>query len=137
MIDATKGRVSLTSVDASGKVQTADFYDGIFTVIQPKSGKGRVDLILKPPVCGSSSRGAGRAAQKGKPTRLWGKGKGKFRTKGRYGAATVTGTWWLTEDRCTGTFFRVREGKVSVRDIPRAKTVTVEAGKSYLAKAKK
>ena len=99
VIDATKGRVRLTSVDANGKQQSADFYDGIFTVIQPKSGKGRVDLILKRPTCDPKPRGAARAAKNGKPTRLWGKGKGKFRTRGRYGAATVTGTWWLTEDR--------------------------------------
>jgi hypothetical protein len=133
-VDATKGRVRLTSIDATGKKQSADFYDGIFTVVQPKSGKGRVDLILKPPTCPAKKA---RAAKNGKPTRLWGKGKGKFRTKGRYGAATVTGTWWLTEDRCTGTFVRVREGTVSVRDIPRKKTVSIKAGKSYLAKAGK
>ncbi|MGZ4331685.1 MAG: hypothetical protein ACXVXL_27240, partial [Solirubrobacteraceae bacterium] len=30
-------------------------------------------------------------------------GHGKFRTKGRYAAATVRGTIWTTADRCDGT----------------------------------
>jgi hypothetical protein len=49
---------------------------------------------------------------------LWGSGKGQFRTKGRYAAATVRGTIWLTADRCDGTFVRVRRG-VIVSNIPR------------------
>ena len=38
---------------------------------------------------------AGGAAKKPKSRKLWGDGKGKFRTKGRYAAATVRGTRWL------------------------------------------
>ena len=48
--------------------------------------------------------------------KLWGKGKGSFRTEGRRSSATVRGTWWLVEDRCDGTFTRVRQGTVDVRD---------------------
>ena len=65
---------------------------------------------------------------------LWGNGSGHFRTKGRYAAATVRGTNWLTADRCDGTQVKVRRGVVAVLDIPLRKTVTVRAGKSYLAK---
>ena len=32
--------------------------------------------------------------------KLWGSGKGRFRTRGRYAAATVRGTTWLMEDFC-------------------------------------
>ena len=65
--------------------------------------------------------------------RLWGSGKGTFRTEGSFGSATVRGTIWLTEDRCDGTFFEVTRGVVGVRDFPRKKTVSVRAGEDYLA----
>jgi hypothetical protein len=67
--------------------------------------------------------------------RLWGDGKGRFRRRGRYSAATVRGTLWLTEDRCDGTLTRVRRGRVSVLDFARRRTVVVGQGRSYLAKA--
>src|SRR5207247_1611821 len=35
--------------------------------------------------------------------RLWGTGHGRFRTRGRYAAATVRGTTWTVEDRCHST----------------------------------
>ena len=72
--------------------------------------------------------------KKKKPVRrLWGHGKGRFRTKGRYSSATVRGTEWVTTDRCDGTLTSVTQGVVSVRDFTRNKTVSVAAGKSYLA----
>jgi hypothetical protein len=66
--------------------------------------------------------------------RLWGRGKGRFRTRGRYAAAAIRGTWWLTADRCDGTFEQTRQGTVAVFDFRLKKTVLVKAGKSYLAK---
>ena len=47
------------------------------------------------------SRRASAAQKKPKTRKLWGDGKGKFRTKGRYAAATVRGTRWLVQDTCT------------------------------------
>jgi hypothetical protein len=77
---------------------------------------------------------AGLAATPAKPVRrLWGTGKGNFRTRGRYSSATVRGTTWLTQDQCNGTLTRVVEGVVEVRDVPRRRTVSVRAGQSYLA----
>ena len=74
---------------------------------------------------------------KRKVRRLWGKGKGSFRTAGKRSTATVRGTWWLVEDRCDGTLTRVREGRVDVRDLRLRKTIKLRAGKRslYLAKA--
>jgi hypothetical protein len=69
--------------------------------------------------------------------KLWGSGKGKFRTNGKYSAATVRGTIWLVEDRCEGTLTKVRRGTVRVRDFRRKKTVTVKAGHTYLARAQR
>ncbi len=93
--------------------------------------------------CGASRRTAssplaGEAKKKPKVVRaLWGSGKGKFRTRGRYASATVRGTIWLTADRCDGTLTQVRQGVVSVFDFTRKKTVRVPAGKSYLAPARR
>ena len=66
---------------------------------------------------------------------LWSAGKGRFRTKGRYAAASIRGTRWETIDRCDGTLIRVAQGVVSVQDLVKKKTVVVKAGRSYLAKA--
>jgi hypothetical protein len=60
---------------------------------------------------------------------------GKFRTKGRYSAATVRGTDWWTAERCDGTLTIVKRGSVSVFDDRTRKTIIVKAGHSYLAKA--
>ena len=61
--------------------------------------------------------------------------KGRFQTRGRYSAATVRGTAWDTADRCDGTLTRVRRGTVVVNDFVRHKTVAVQAGHTYLARA--
>jgi ferric-dicitrate binding protein FerR (iron transport regulator) len=68
---------------------------------------------------------------------LWGNGKGKFRTKGRFASAAVRGTVWLTEDRCDGTLISVRQGRVQVTDFVRNRRITLRAGQSYLARARR
>jgi hypothetical protein len=42
---------------------------------------------------------------------------------------------WITTDRCDGTLTKVTRGKVAVRDLRRRRTITLSAGKSYLARA--
>jgi Domain of unknown function DUF11 len=75
---------------------------------------------------------------KRKPVRrLWGKGEGRFRTRGRYSSGTVRGTNWLTQDFCEGTQTRVVEGVVQVYDLVLTKWKTLKAGQSYFAKAGK
>lgn len=59
---------------------------------------------------------------------------GRFRTTGRYSAGTVRGTVWDTVDRCDGTLTLVHRGTVVVRDLPRRRTIVVNAGHQYLAK---
>src|SRR5918994_5461473 len=68
---------------------------------------------------------------------LWGNGKGRFRTRGRFATASVRGTIWRTVDRCDGTLARVRQGVVEVRDLTRGWTVRLRAGQSYLARARR
>ena len=62
---------------------------------------------------------------------------GKFRTKGRYAAATTRGTVWSMADRCDGTLTSVSQGAVTVNDLVRHKNIVVRAGHNYLAKAHK
>jgi len=40
-------------------------------------------------------------------------------------------------DRCDGTLTTVRRGRVAVRDFKRRKNVSVRAGKSYRARARR
>ena len=69
-----------------------------------------------------------------KSRKLWGEGKGAFRTSGKYSSATVRGTKWVVTDSCTGTLTRVKQGVVVVRDFKKRRNVTVRAGKQYLAR---
>jgi hypothetical protein len=148
--DTRKGRVKLTSAADTGgkKTQASDFYDGIFQVKQPVPSKKpknatalTTDIVLKGQLSRSSCASARAAAvdkKKGPKSvlgKLWGNGKGKFRTRGKYSSATVRGTIWLTQDECDGTLTRVTRGSVQVRDFKRKKTITVKAGHSYLARA--
>jgi hypothetical protein len=72
-----------------------------------------------------------------KPTRrLWGSGKGKFTTKGKYASATVRGTIWLIADYSDHTLVTVKRGLVSVQDFVKKKTVLVPAGHSVIVNAK-
>jgi hypothetical protein len=59
---------------------------------------------------------------------------GRFRTRGRYAAATVRGTVWTMSDRCDGTLTSVQRGTVAVADFVRHVTVLVHQGHSYLAR---
>ena len=102
--------------------------------------KGQIARSQCAPLKGARAAAAVDAAKKKKGPKsvlgkLWGNGKGKFRTDGKYSSATVRGTIWLVEDGCDGTLTKVRRGVVSVRDIKRKKTVKVKAGHSYLARA--
>lgn len=137
VVDTTAGKVSLTSVDQYGEEQRASFFKGTFRVEQ-QLGHRLVSLRLRGgslDQCGAGEgEGAARASAAASGSALWGSGKGHFRTQGNFGAATVRGTIWLTEDTCEGTFFRVNRGIVSVRDFPRGRTVSVPAGHTYLAR---
>jgi hypothetical protein len=154
-LDTAKGRVALTSAADTGgkKTQKSDFYDGVFQVKQsapkkkPKKAKALItDLVLEgePPrsqcAAQKGARSAGANKKKGPKAvlgQLWGNGKGKFRTSGKYSSATVRGTIWLVQDRCEGTLTKVTRGTVAVADFQRHKTVSVKAGHSYLARARK
>ena len=146
MLDTRRGQVALSSRGCHGGTQTGRFGGGIFSVRQPRSGCGRVDVYLRggsfkscPRLTARHRRGRVAAASRAKRVRkLWGRDSGgRFRSHGRHSHATVRGTRWLTLDRCDGTLTRVTSGAVVVRDEVRHRTVTVRAGRSYFAKSRR
>ncbi|MCK9249115.1 MAG: hypothetical protein M0P31_09080 [Solirubrobacteraceae bacterium] len=70
--------------------------------------------------------------------RLWGNGKGAFRTRGARATASVRGTHWLVEDRCDrSTRVRVFSGVVRARDTVRGRSVELRDGQQLIARAAK
>jgi hypothetical protein len=140
VVDTTHGTVKLTAGLGGGKTNSANFSDGLFKIQQSRARNAYMTLVLQGGnfgVCRGRSLSvlSVDAKRKRQVRRLWGNGKGRFTTKGRYSSATVRGTHWLVQDRCDGTFTRVLRGIVKVKDFRRHKTVNVRAGHSYLARA--
>ena len=148
-IDATNGTVAITVALPNGTTETGDFYDGEFVVTQDATGRLFATLaggsFKGCPASGKKSKGKGHhkaqlaSAKKSKTAvvrQLWGSGHGQFTTKGRYGSAAVSGTVWLTQDLCEGTFFKVTTDtiEVTVYAHPHKKHLIAQ-GKSYLIKA--
>ena len=141
-VDARRAEVALTTARGRRR-QSATFGSGIFQVRQGRRGPGLTEVVMKG---GSFSRcrpargarGDASAAQRSRRVirRLRGRARGRFRTRGRYSAATVRGTNYEVIDRCDGTLTRVTSGVVVVRDLARRRTIRLRAGKSYLARAR-
>ena len=128
IVDTVRGRVAITTALPNGAVQTAEFFQGAFRLAQDRTGLTTLSLL-------GTTRGARAGAAKVRVIRrLWGDGKGKFRTKGKYATAALRGTRWLTQDQSNGTLVRVTQGSVLVRDLRKRKNVVLRAGRSYLAR---
>jgi hypothetical protein len=139
-VDTRRGAINLTIGLGGGRTNSSQFYDGLFTMLQTRARNAFMNLRLDGGnfgVCGRRSLSTlGVEARRKRPVRkLWGSGKGRFSSRGRYSSATVRGTKWLVQDRCDGTLTRVVSGRVQVRDFRLRKTITVRAGRSYLARA--
>ena len=136
-LDVTRGRVRLVAAAGGRRTQSGIFFQGRGIVRQPRGRTPVTTLQVSGPlVCPRRSFGV---EQRPPPRvrRLWGNATGRFRTQGRYATAAVRGTIWLTEDRCDGTFIRVRTGRVQIRDLPARRTITIRAGQTYLARARR
>jgi PKD domain len=135
IVDARDGTVRITAT-SGGKGYDAVFYSGEFQIAQQRRRGATLDLRL----FGGRFAGcppAARAARSGTPVRrLWGSGKGRFRTVGRFSSAAIRGTTWLTADECRATLTRVTAGAVTVRDLVRRRTVVVRAPRSYVSRAR-
>jgi hypothetical protein len=149
-INSLHGSLRLVTATAKkGKTQNGTFGSAIFTMTQTSRGasKGLATLSLVEgafkgaptyAVC-TSKRKAADASTAAVSSRvlqlLRASAHGKFRTSGRYSAATVRGTIWTVADRCDGTLTHDITDSVSVTDFVRHKTIVLHAGQSYLAKA--
>lgn len=137
-VDTTNGTVKLTSTaNRSGtKRQSAAFYEGAFTVTQNKASAPLTELTL----AGGDFSGCGAVAKRDADVfaaassrrRLWGRGKGRFRTRGRNGTATVRGTTWLTDDLCEGTMATARSGVVETNSTEFDLERQLEPGQSVI-----
>jgi hypothetical protein len=120
-VDATGGKVRLVTADVGrARTQSGSFAGGAFVVTQDRSAlttlvlaRGRAaSRTCAPP----ARRGASDAAASGNVLRLLhGSAHGKFRTVGRYAAATVRGTKWTTADACGGTMISDHRGQVATQ----------------------
>ena len=135
-IDTRDGRVRLTSaVDTYGAVRTGEFWAGLFRVSQRRRTNAITELLLRGRLANCGKPSASAAAKRKKGRRLWGNGKGRFRTKGRRSSALVRGTKWLVYDQCdSSTYNAVRTGTVDVRDFRLKKTIRLRAGRIYIAR---
>lgn len=114
-VDTSRGIVRLqTASQVPGKIQHATLDGGAFMVTQDRSAL--TDLSLRGgrrnAVCRARVGAAARLSPRVLRT-LHAHGTGRFRTKGRYAAATVRGTDWTTADRCDGTMITDRAGHVA------------------------
>ena len=143
VVDSRRGAVKVETIPgATGDAQTATLSGGSFRIRQAATPTAVTEFQLTAAggTCrralrrsGSSERGAtASAARKRRASRrrakLWAKGNGRFRTRGRHAAATVRGTRWLTEDSCAGTRVRVKYGAVEVRPAAGGRGVVVASG---------
>jgi DNA-binding beta-propeller fold protein YncE len=132
-IDARRGRVELTTVrDRRDRLQEGRFFGGVFKVRQRERDRFVTELVLSERLRPCPPRGSASAARTSR-RRLWGNGKGRFRSRGRYSSAAVRGTRWLVQDSCDGTLTIVRTGVVAVRDIVRDRRIVLRRGERYLA----
>jgi hypothetical protein len=144
LIDTTRGRVDMRAAPppiatvAAARVEDAQFYGGAFHVRQSSS------LPVTQIRLAGGNLAACRAPAHAHPAGalphrvlrlLHASGTGRFQTTGRYAAATVRGTIWLTEDFCDGTLVRVTRGVVLVENLVTGATVTVTAPHRYFARA--
>jgi len=135
IIDARDGTAHLTLANEDGTTYDAYFWEGIFQVFQGSGDepiatmKLRDDLVeevttsaIKYPRARinpfRSAEIARKSSKRGKKKNgLWGKGKGKFRTSGKGGSATVRGTQWFVADYEKGIYFKVKTGVVNVKPV--------------------
>lgn len=157
-VDATNGGLFVTTtVDAQGSQQTANVYQGAFTLRQEGGGGQPLSTLFRlPPLtgCGNEPEAprlpraarrtepraglraiASAAKVKGKGTkrarRLWVSEKGgRWRSATGAVSAAAVGTSWLTTLQCDGTRITVKAGKVLVKDRLRGRSTLLAPGQS-------
>jgi len=145
-LDTRDGDVHIETAPAQGverRVQWAEFTGATVRVAQGGASRvvtldlnhGDFESMCRSSQSRAPRRAAGRArsaqARGSSVRRVFARGRGRFRTRGRHAAATVRGTTWMVEDRCDGTLTRVTSGVVDVEDLSTGRRVaTLRAGDS-------
>jgi hypothetical protein len=133
--------------DAAANTQHGEFSGAVFRLSQQTggAGKGLVTIMMalsafkgapSQAICRNNGAAADAHAAKASSNviqLLHASAHGKFRTSGRYSAATVLGTIWTVSARCDGTLTHAIKDEVQVTDFVRHKTIILHAGQSYLA----
>ena len=159
-IDTRHGTLMITTATGGGggardasakkkqpKTQTGEFSGAVFRLSQQTrgAGKGLVTVMLalsafkggpSQAICRNNGTAADAHAANTNTKviqLLHASAHGKFRTSGRYSAATVLGTIWTVAARCDGTLTHAIKDEVAVTDFVRHKTIILHAGQSYLA----
>jgi len=136
LVDLVHGTITMKTgvgtVRASGVGRITAAFVLLFThvdgepYVELRLAEGNFSVCPKRTTSGTSSASA-------KVIRaLWGSGMGNFQTSGRFAAATVRGTHWLTDDRCDGTWTDVARGVVDMTSFRTGKTVAVHQGHTFL-----
>jgi hypothetical protein len=146
VIDALRGSLQLTTAVGKGKTEHGIFGGAIFKVTQAHNGLTTLSIV-EGAFNGAPSYALCNAHKAADPTATTASSKtlqllkasahGKFRTSGRYSAATVRGTKWTIADRCDGTLTHDITDSVAVTDFVRHQTIILHAGQSYLARSRK
>jgi hypothetical protein len=146
VIDARQGSVEIVASLGHGKTEHGIFGGAIFKVTQARNGLVTLTIVEgafpgAPTYATCTRRKAGDASAASLSSftlqLLHASAHGRFRTRGRYSAATVRGTKWTIADRCDGTLAHDITDSVVVNDFVHHKTIILHAGQSYLAKARK
>ena len=128
VFDTSRGVVGLTVARnlLGTRTQHGEFSRGRFVWKQPET-KALTTLVMR----GGGLKGCRKRRGPEKVTTagarrrrsIFGRGTGRFRTRGRRSTATVRGTEWVQKDTCRGTLTVVREGTVVVRDVAKRRPV--------------
>jgi PKD repeat protein len=140
LVDTTRGAVRMVAAGNrnASRLYNAEFSKGAFQVSQTKrSSITTLTMRARDRFARRCRRAQDIQKAASRPRRrLFGRGRGRFRTRGRNSSATVRGTTWQVTDTCRGTFTTVRQGVVRVFDRVRRRNITLTAGKKYLARPK-
>ena len=146
-VDAREGLVEIASEATNGVEQNAVVTGAIVRVEQNVIDQGATELVIGGGDFSGCAAGAEASAVKARAAArkrtksgvvrgLWAAGKGRFRTRGRFGTASVRGTRWATVDRCSTTTVKVFDGVVDVTDLITGRTTAVEAGEKHVVRAR-
>jgi hypothetical protein len=143
VIDALHGSVEIVASLGKGKTEHGIFGGAIFKLTQSRNGLVTLTIVEgafpgAPSYALCKTHKAGQASAAALSSRtlqfLHASAHGKFRTTGRYSAATVRGTKWTIADRCDGTLTRDGSGSLLIRDLAHPRLIVLHGGQSYFAK---